>query len=30
MPQTNESAVTVPCLQAQGTGDLDVVAIGFN
>jgi hypothetical protein len=29
-PQTNESTVTVPCLQAQGTGDLNVVAIGFN
>jgi hypothetical protein len=29
-PQTNESSVTVPYLQAQGAGDLKVVAIGFN
>jgi hypothetical protein len=29
-PQTNESTVTVPYLQAQGAGDLNVVAIGFN
>ncbi len=29
-PQTNESTVTVPFTKAQGSGDLDVVAIGFN
>ena len=29
-PQTNDSTVTVPYLQAQGAGDLNVVAIGFN
>ena len=29
-PQGSESTVTVPFPQAQGTGDLDVIAIGFN
>jgi outer membrane protein assembly factor BamB len=29
-PQTNQSAVTVPFLQAQGAGDLNVVAVGLN
>ena len=29
-PQTDESTATVPYLQAQGAGDLNVVAIGFN
>jgi hypothetical protein len=29
-PHTNESIVTVPYLQAQGAGDLNVVVIGFN
>ena len=29
-PQTNQSTVTVPYLQAQGAGDLNVVAVGFN
>jgi hypothetical protein len=29
-PHTNESIVTVPNLQAQGAGDLNVVAIAFN
>jgi len=29
-PQANESSATVPYLQAQGAGDLKVVAIGFN
>ncbi len=28
-PQTNESVVTVPYLQAQSTGDLNVVAVGW-
>jgi outer membrane protein assembly factor BamB len=29
-PQANSSAVSVPFLQAQGAGDLNVVAVGFN
>jgi len=29
-PQTSQSTVTVPYTQAQGAGDLNVVAIGFN
>ena len=29
-PQTDESTVTVPYLQAQGAGDLNVVAVGFS
>jgi hypothetical protein len=29
-PQTDESTVTVPYTKAQGDGDPDVVAIGFN
>jgi outer membrane protein assembly factor BamB len=29
-PQTNQSSVSVPYLQAQGAGDLNVVAIGLN
>jgi hypothetical protein len=29
-PHTNESIVTVPYLQAQGAGDLNVVVIGFS
>jgi len=29
-PQTGESTVTVPYTQAQGAGDLNVVAVGFN
>jgi hypothetical protein len=29
-PQTNQTTVTVPYLQAQGAADLNVVAVGFN
>ena len=29
-PQANENAVSVPYLQAQSVGDLNVVAVGFN
>ena len=29
-PQMDESTATVPYTKAQGAGDLDVVAIGFN
>jgi hypothetical protein len=29
-PQTNQSTVTVPYPKAQGAGDLNVVAVGFN
>ena len=29
-PQTSESVVSVPYLQAQSAGDLNVVAVGFN
>jgi outer membrane protein assembly factor BamB len=29
-PQTNQTAVTVPYTQAQGAGDLNAVAIGFD
>ena len=29
-PQANENAVSVPYLQAQSAGDLNVVAVGFN
>jgi hypothetical protein len=29
-PQTSESTVTVPYPQAQGVGDLNAVAVGFN
>jgi hypothetical protein len=29
-PQTNQSTVTVPFQQAQGAGDLNVVAVGIN
>jgi hypothetical protein len=29
-PQTDESTATAPHTKAQGAGDLNVVAIGFN
>lgn len=29
-PQTDESTATVPYTKAQGAGDLNVVAMGFN
>jgi hypothetical protein len=29
-PQTNQTAVSVPYVQAQGAGDLNVIAVGFD